>query len=256
MLLIRRTVLFLLRPQLAPGQWVKLVTHRLLAAMPGVRLAPIFPIPPESHLYGRSTLILDLEYWDQIGKPPPAPTPLSDAVRSAAAGRYVIAALGYFSADKGGDILIDLAEQEELAERFLFAVTGIVQSNVEARLDVAPRSALFVEKRELSEAELISMHTIADSTWCCYDPDRDISSGIFGRSLQLGVPAIVREGSLLQRQAEGRLEHIAVPWGDSETTAKRLIDWVNSEALFAPHAVPVFNAEHELRKLRGMLGLS
>jgi hypothetical protein len=256
MLLIRRTVLFVLRPQVAPGQWVKLAAHRLLAVMPGVRIATIFPISPESHLYGRSTMVLDLEYWDQAGMPPPAPTPLSDAIRAASAGRRIVAALGYFSDDKGGNMLVDLAELEELAEHFLFVVAGIVQPDVEVRLDAAPRRALFVEKRKLSNAELMSIYTIADLTWCCYAPGRDISSGIFGRSLQFGVPAIVREGSLLQRQSDGRIDHIAAPWADSKSIAQQIVNWTARESYAKASTAKAFDPEDELLKLREMLGLS
>lgn len=254
-LLIRRTVLFILRPQVGSGQWVKLLTHRLLAAMPGVRLATIFQIPPESHLYGRSTLILDLEYWDRAGRPPPAPTPLSDMVHAVAAGRRIVIALGWFSGDKGGDMLIDLAEREDLTKHFLLVVAGNVLPDVETRLDAAPRHGLFVEKRQLSDAELLSLYAVADLVWCCYAPQRDISSGIFGRSLQFGVPAIVREGSLLQQQADGRTDYIAVPWGDSETVAERLVNWAGREA-YAKAGTPIaFDAENELLKLRDILGI-
>lgn len=256
MLLNRRTVLFILRPQVAPGQWIKLATHRLLAAMPGVRLATIFPIAPNSHLYGRSTLILDLEYWDRAGLPLPGPTPLSDAVRAAAAGRCIVTALGCFSEDKGANMLIDLAEREELAEHFLFVVGGIILPDVEARLDAASRHGLFVEKRKLSEAELMSLYTITDFTWCCYAPERDISSGIFGRSLQFGVPVILREGSLLQRQAEGRANYIAVPWGDSNAAEERLVNQSGRQSPIKTATAAAFDPEGEMLKLREMLGIA
>lgn len=256
MLLIRRTVLFILRPQVAPGQWIKLVTHRLLAAMPGVRLATIFPIAPDSHLYGRSTLILDLEYWDRTGLPLPSPTPLSDAVIAAARGRHIVTALGYFSEDKGAKMFMDLAERKELAENFLFVAAGIAHPDLDARLVSAPRHALFLEKRKLSDAELLSLYTIADLTWCCYAPERDMSSGIFGRSLQFGVPAILREGSLLQRQAEGRANYIAVPWGDSDTTAEQLINRVGGQVHVKTGAAGAFDVEAEMLKLRKMLGIT
>lgn len=255
MMLMRRTVILILRPQIGPGQWVKRSIHQLLAAMPGVRLGTIFPISPESHLYGRSSLILDLEYWDRTGMAAPAATPLSDAVRAAAAGRKIVAALGWFSADKGGHMLIDLAQRPDLAEKFLFVLTGIVLPDVQDRLDAAPRHALFTETRELSDDELMSLYPAADLVWCCYSPERDISSGIFGRSLQFGVPAIVREGSLLQRQAEGRAECIAVPWGDSEAAAQRISQWAQTEATRPATSSVPFNEETELRKLRKMLDL-
>lgn len=256
MLLNRRTVLFILRPQVAPGQWIKLATHRLLAAMPGVRLATIFPIAPDSHLYGRSTLILDLEYWDRAGLPPPAPTHLSDAVLAAAGGRRIVTALGCFSEDKGAKMVMDLAEREELAENFLFVVAGIVHPDLKARLAVVPRQALFVEQRKLSEPEFMSLYTIADLSWCCYAPERDISSGIFGRSLQFGVPAILREGSLLQRQAEGRAHYIAMPWGDSDAAAEQLVNQPGCQAHIKTGTAAAFDPEDEILKLREMLGIA
>ena len=256
MILFRRTVLLILRPHVAQGQWVKLATHRLLAAIPGVRLGTIFPISRQSHLHGRSTMILDLEYWDLAGEPPPAPTPLSTKVYAAAAGRRIVTALGAFSSDKGANMLLDLAAREELVEQYLFLVAGLISPDVEERLNAIRGYGLFVEKRKLSEPELLSLYTITDLTWCCYAPERDISSGIFGRSLQFGVPAIVREGSLLQRQAEGQVDTIVVPWCDSATAASQLINWTGRSGCAKVEQNRAIDRERELNKLRGMLGLN
>ena len=60
--------------------------------------------------------------------------------------------------------------------------------------------------RHLDNDELLHLYRRADAIWSCYAPDYNQASGIFGRAVQLGVPAIVRKRSYLQPLA-AELEH-------------------------------------------------
>ena len=260
-LLFRRTVLFVLRPHLpeqGPMRWMKVLTHRLLSILPGVRLATIFKLPPDSHLAGRAMLIRDLEYWDLAGQPPPAPTALSDRVKGAANGRKIIVSLGWFSEDKGGCMLLDIFSEPIIAERFMLVVAGMAEPEMATRLAAISRSGLIVENRMIDDDELLSLYSVADLSWCCYAPERDISSGVFGRSLQFDVPTIVREDSLLQRQMDEFGFGVAVPWLRPDAAAERIVAWLDEPARETRNPstglANEFNAETELRKLRMLLG--
>jgi hypothetical protein len=59
--------------------------------------------------------------------------------------------------------------------------------------------------------------------WSCYAPDYDQASGIFGRAVQLGVPAIVRTSSYLAKLAD-HIGHPVLPvsFGDADKAAERI----------------------------------
>ncbi|MDO9369816.1 MAG: hypothetical protein Q7T68_14710 [Sphingopyxis sp.] len=238
---------------------MKILTHRLLSILPGVRLATIFKLPADSHLAGRATLIRDLEYWDLAGQPPPAPTALSNRVKGAAHGHKIIVSLGWFSEDKGGCMLLDIFAEPIIAERFILIVAGTVEPEMARRLAAVTDSGLIVENRMIDDDELLSLYSVADLSWCCYAPERDISSGVFGRSLQFDVPTIVRENSLLQRQMDDFGFGVAVPWQQPDAAAQRIVAWLDEPARDARDPLTglanEFNAETELRKLRTLLGM-
>jgi hypothetical protein len=258
-LLIRRTVIFILRPQLPAGgatRTMKIIIHRLLAALPRTELVTIFPLAPASHLYGRATYVVDLEYWDRVGMPRPEPTPLSDRAVQAAAGRRILIAPGWFSTDKGADMLLDIFEDAALATSHFLVVAGIiVGDDLAHRLAKAPADRLIFEDRLLDDDELMSLYAIGDLSWCCYAPERDISSGIFGRSIQFDVAAIVREESLLHRQADEYGRGLPVPWGDIAKARAELLAWPNGDTGRNADPTTAFNAETELRKLRTLLAI-
>lgn len=266
-LLFRRTVIFILRPILPERgvmRWMKIAVHRLLAILPGVRLATIFSVDASSHLAGKVVLIQDLEYWDRAGCPPPAPTALSLRAQAAAHGRKIIISLGAFSVDKGGAMLLDIIEQPAVADNFLLVVAGRVAKELQPRLDGMARNNIFVENRVIEDDELLSLYPIADLSWCCYAPERDMSSGIFGRSMQFGVPAIVREGSVLHWQVHQFGQGLPIQWGGACIAADYLLSWAGKaegQGSTSPSALDSgvyhnFSVETELRKLCDMLGIN
>ena len=70
------------------------------------------------------------------------------------------------------------------------------------------------------------------------------------------MPAILREGSLLQRQAEGRAHYIAIPWGDSDAAAEQLVNQPECQAHIKTGTAAAFDPEDEILKLREMLGIA
>jgi N-acetyl-beta-hexosaminidase len=61
---------------------------------------------------------------------------------------------------------------------------------------------MIVEDRRISDEELISLYGVADYVWCRYSQSSSsMSSGVFGRAVQLGKTAVVSTGSYLDRLA-------------------------------------------------------
>jgi hypothetical protein len=76
----------------------------------------------------------------------------------------------------------------------------------------------------VSDEELFSLYRVADIIWCCFTPVRDLSSGVFGRAMQFGRPAIVRTGSHLATLQEDIGSGISIPWGAPDEAAALLLD--------------------------------
>lgn len=65
----------------------------------------------------------------------------------------------------------------------------------------------------------------ADILWCCYHPIYDQSSGIFGRSIQLGKSTIVRKGSILEKWQKICGSGISITYGDNNELIGKLDSW-------------------------------
>lgn len=65
----------------------------------------------------------------------------------------------------------------------------------------------------------------ADLLWCCYHPIYDQSSGIFGRSVQLGKSTIVRKDSILEKWQKICGSGISVTYGDNNELIEKLNSW-------------------------------
>ena len=81
-----------------------------------------------------------------------------------------------------------------------------------------------VVDRFLTDVEIESLYGVSRAIWGCYSPERDQASGIFGRAMQLGVPTIVREGSVVHRFAEHYgMPVIPIEYLEPENTKVRIM---------------------------------
>jgi hypothetical protein len=69
----------------------------------------------------------------------------------------------------------------------------------------------------------MSLFRAADAAWCCYPPERDLSSGIFGRAVQFGIAPIVRQGSVLGVLAADVPNAISLRYGDAVAARAALL---------------------------------
>ncbi len=221
-LLGRRTAGLLMRPlPTVAGRSTRLRTKRwllhLLRRFARIQTLTILPFSLEPR-FARIAhgWIHDPQFWDCYAEdtPPSARQPgrLADAIRQAAAGRLTCCAIGGQGVAKGFDLFAALWNTDPaLRSRMLFAYGGVVDPRQAAAAEAFAAQGGFARDRFISDEELFDLYAAADLIWCCYAPDYDQASGIFGRAMQLGIPMVVRKGSLIHRMciAEG-LAHVAL----------------------------------------------
>lgn len=210
--------------------WIKWMLFRSLNALPPIRMLTILPFWLETRFEQVARgWIYDPQFWD-LG--PGAErsslpmTSLAESVLAEAAGRKIVVSFGQQTTEKGVLRIIDTwRHSEALRKKYLFVIAGIVPAaNAEHAQGFAEQGGRLVP-RFLSEEEMLSLYRVADYMWCCYAPNYDQASGVFGRAMQLGVPALVRQGSFLQVLA-GRFDAgaIALPYDDGEAAGRILCD--------------------------------
>ena len=262
----RRTAGILFRPlPLVEGRLFRLRLKRfllqLVKPLPGVATLTILPFELEP-AFARfaNGWIHDPQYWDlnypeAVDKDRPA-GPLAEEIRQAAAGRKVVSAVGRQDIDKGFAMFAQLfAQRADLRERWLFAFGGKVTEH-EVGEDLRAFEAVggLSRVRYISHEELLDLYASASAIWSCYAPDYDQASGVFGRAIQLGLPVIVRKGSLLERTCivEG-LAHVAYD-GDPASFDPAAIPPPQDPA-FAAARARAWGAQ-SIERLRGYLGLA
>lgn len=190
----------------ATGPWrLKRTLFRMLRRLTRVQVLSIIPFDLRPELAEIcDDWICDPEHWDVVTRPGWSGLPrtsLSDRVEAAASGRPIVVLPGWIGHRKGVD---DLERQSRVlpeADRPFIVIAGPVEDDARACVERLRESGAHVEDRRLADDELLSLYRIAAAVWCRYEPDYDQSSGVFGRALQFGVPAIMREGSLLEAWA-------------------------------------------------------
>lgn len=147
----------------------------------------------------------------------------------------VLSAIGTQNRRKGFDLFTDsYVRTAGLRARFQFISCGRVEPVVEAYAAAFREAGGVSVNRSISDAELLGTYAASDAIWCFYPPCGDHASGILGRAAQLGIPVIVRYGSLAHRlcivenilhvatTAEGLAECLAGPLPAKDEARGRL----------------------------------
>lgn len=188
---------------------------RAMLHLPRVSTMTILPFSLEPRFAEvAASWIYDPQFWDLhypgdegVG----APGPLAARVRAAAAGRSICCAIGRQDIDKGFDQFVQLyCHRADLRKDWLFAFGGWARSEIDDQQVQLAAVGGFGHPGYIDQAELLDLYACADLVWCSYAPDYDQASGIFGRAVQLGIPVIVRSGSLIHRFCVSeQIAHIA-----------------------------------------------
>lgn len=217
----KRTVGFLFRPKPALDSSslrlrTKYLVLRILRLLPRVQTLTIVPFSVESRLSEIADgWIHDPQLWDLDAQAAPAHSAQSELameVGSVAGGRHVCMALGRQDKSKGYDWFTDLHRGcPGLRESVLFAFGGKVSSELCNQAKEFRDGGGFACDRFVTEEELSALYACSSLIWCAYSPEYDQASGIFGRAVQLGIPVVVRSGSLIERMCKvERISHISI----------------------------------------------
>lgn len=204
---------------------VKRGALRLLKRLPQVTVLAITPfavVPPLAAL--ANDWIYDPQLWD-IDDVEFMPSALADDVRTVAAGRAVVVALGRQGLEKGFDRFARLwRAHPELLERCLFVSAGALDDGLEADASAFEAAGGYLVNRFVSDDELMSLYGVSTLVWALYDPVYDQSSGIMGRAMQWGRPSVVRRGSQIHDLAlHLGVPVVAAPWDDDVGIAEAIL---------------------------------
>jgi len=231
-LLGRRTVGLLFRPLPAvDGRSTRLrfkrAVLRLLKKLTGMMTLAIVPIPLAPRIGAvLDGWVYDLQLWDigpedrrlaaELGAGHAEDIraqALHTSIRQRAEGRPVLVALGSQSRAKGFTWLSTLVAQGAFADWHI-AVIGRIAPGLDAERAILEACGHQIVDRFVSDGEMIASYAVAHAVWCCYAPDYDQASGILGRAIQFGCPALVRSGALSEGfcRAEGA-KHLPIDQG-------------------------------------------
>lgn len=208
---------------------VKRCGLRILTKVPNVTVLAITPfavVPGLEEL--ADGWIYDPQLWD-LEHAPEVSSPLAAEVRDVAAGRTIVAALGRQSAEKGFDRFSSLwRSSPELRKHCLFVSAGEVDSSLHADAGEFREAGGYLVDRFISDDELMSLYGVCDIVWALYAPSYDQSSGVMGRALQWGRPAVVRRGSQMHDLARYlEVSVIDAPWDDDAEIAEAILSPVD-----------------------------
>lgn len=209
----RRTVGLLLRPLPAvEGKSLRLRTKRLvlkiLRRISAVQTLTILPFSVEPRFASIADgWIYDPQLWDLDEESRERVVngggSLAKEVQNVACGRRVCTALGRQDLAKGFDQFVHLfCSSPELRKEMLFAYGGRVNSELSFLAENFDRFNGFALNRYVADEEILDLYAASDLVWCVYDSNYDQASGVFGRAFQLGLPVMVRRGSLVHRMCQ------------------------------------------------------
>lgn len=194
---------------------IKAALFGMLRRVPRLSVLSILPFDllPQTQNYV-SGWIHDPQLWDQIDDPIAPDAEFVRMLTDRAAGRKILAYLGWATAEKDFPHLARiLATSPHLADNILPVAVGRVAPACRSAADGFVAAGGMLIDRFVSDAEISAAYDCADLIWVCYAPGYEQASGIFGRAVQLGRPVVIRQDSRTIRWYCDQLGHpfIALP---------------------------------------------
>lgn len=124
---------------------------------------------------------------------------LVNTVKGAANGMLVISTIGRQDSDKGFDQFATFFQQNGVSKNWHPVVGGKISDACKGHISNLETKGATVLNRFVTDAEIIGLYAVSHIVWCAYAESYDQASGILGRAVQLGLPVIVRQGSISHR---------------------------------------------------------
>ncbi|MEM8750433.1 MAG: hypothetical protein AAGF28_09025 [Pseudomonadota bacterium] len=232
-LLFKPTAALFLRPQkcFETGKRIYRLKRMLFQTMrliPKLQLITITPFKADPRLEKVAHRgILDPQYFDMLAGDvirPPAKGDLAHELTAQAGGRVILCFPGSLTKIKGFSYLTKaMATAPDLQKTLFVVCAGSVEKGCEPLAETFQEAGGHLIDRRITDEELENLYAAAHFIWCCYAPDYDQASGIFGRAMQWQVPAILRKHSTIESIAEQfSAAHIAVENTDPTALAETL----------------------------------
>lgn len=209
---------------------VKRVLFNGLRRLDGVGIVAILPFSIDPRFAAVATDgVCDPQLWDMHDGSklrPPVENKLSHLLSRHAHGRWIVVLPGSLTRIKGFGLMADALETTpDLNRRYLFVAAGEVSDDCHDAADRFTAAGGLLVNRRISDDELEGLYAASDLIWCCYTPDYDQASGIFGRAIQFGKTPIVRRGSLIEKLArELRVQALSAETANLDAFGARLVE--------------------------------
>lgn len=223
-LLGRRTGGLFLHPNTCFGPGlkprVKWIVFALLARMPKVTILSILPYGLMPKLRSVSNgYVHDPQFYDQLEAPPCADDTTLRSLTETAAGRPILAFLGWGTQEKAYPALSELAAQPGLADHILVVAAGKVVDSCAVAAARLRASGAVVLDRFVSDEEMEAIYRSSRWVWNYYAPGYEQASGIFGRAVQRGRAVVLRHDSVTLAYYARLLGHPALALPDTSAGA-------------------------------------
>jgi glycosyltransferase involved in cell wall biosynthesis len=220
----------------------------IVLRLPSVHPVSILPPAPGWPPRFRHWLY-DPEWWDLSV----APLAELDVPLPTRPGGQTIVYMGRVQPRKGTAFFLRAAGEAARRKMNLqFVIVGDASELTQAqKTDFAAAGGVILARAE-DDAAFVSFIRKADWAWCCYDPQWEASSGIFGRALQLGTKSIVRRGSYLAHFHGRHAKGIEVDYDDVDG----LLDGLTRPDTWRTGSVDIAElASFSIKQLRSSCGL-
>lgn len=186
---------------------LKRLAFKGLKRLKGVGIVSILPFSINPRFAEVATDgVCDPQLWDMhdgYSIKPLLPNSFGDYIKLKARGRTVVALPGSLTRIKGFGLMAEtLASSPEVCNDVLFVAAGRVDEALRAQAEAFSANGGLLVDRRISDEELEGLYAASHLIWCCYTPDYDQASGIFGRAIQFCRTPIVRCGSLIETFAQ------------------------------------------------------
>ena len=178
----RPTVGLFLRPNSCalPG-WKSRVKRKLFQCLVRVPRLSIISVLPDHVFPGigdvATATVHDPQLWDIVDSPIPADREAVKQLNAAAAGRPILAFLGWATAAKGFAFLAEIVESHPaIMDGLLVVVAGKIPPDMTDSADRIARAGGLVWNRFATEGELAALYETSALVWNCYAPGYDQAS--------------------------------------------------------------------------------
>ncbi len=189
-----------------------------------------------AQLYPSIAYIPDPEFWDLDKETiETSHSQLAKEIEAKKAGRRVMLVAGGLAASKGLSFLSSLvASEPALVQSILIVLAGQIYPDAQDEVERLEKLGALKVARHLGDEEFLSLFKVADFAWACYAPNRDMSSGILGRCLQIGVTPVIRRGAVIANMIPEMASVIELDYEDLEGSCRALLE--HNQKQFVPVA--------------------